>query len=622
MFYQKKEYRSVIVEFHLGVKKMTSKDKYYTCKKNIQPTKLLKILDQVSISKEKVLKPFWNSHTEENSKKLWLPTKIDSVDLDMNSSNLFFKNKVEQKSWFSMTCLVPQKKKLQKISSKFLRSLERESTDFENIKKKKELLKKKQQKKKKKKKEKVIKSKKIQLYLTLNQIIIFKKFIGTYRFFYNKTINHINNLPRETTYFKVLNNKGNYILNYNELGEKKYFFVGANKGNYNQKYQLVEEFIYLEESKKKKNMKIIEEEEEEEEEETYDFINNEYILNLLNNGKFKKIKVNQTSLQTMRPKIKKETPNWLEECNIPSHLIDYAIKEASEAYSNAVAQFKITRKIFTLKRKKKQSITETINIEKCFFSKKKESMFYSFLPKNEKNIKSNCSFKDLPKKDSSITYHKVLKKWILNIPFETNRKNDPAIHDCVALDPGIRTFQDLYSPTHSIEIGKNACEEMIKIGKRMDNIQSQMTKKENNKYKKNHKRRQILRKLLHKQIQKIKNLRDELHWKTCNFLCKNYKKIYLPEFNVKEMMKTLSHNISRKVINLSHYMFKRRLESKCNEYNRELKIVTEEYTSKTCTRCGNIKNDLGSKKIYKCKKCKLIISRDKNGSRNIFLKNH
>jgi len=72
-------------------------------------------------------------------------------------------------------------------------------------------------------------------------------------------------------------------------------------------------------------------------------------------------------------------------------------------------------------------------------------------------------------------------------------------------------------------------------------------------------------------------------------------------------------------LNLQHYKFKGRLRHKCKEYSSKLKDCTEEYTSKTCTRCGQI-NEVGCSEIYKCSGCKLVIDRDINGARNIYLK--
>ena len=55
--------------------------------------------------------------------------------------------------------------------------------------------------------------------------------------------------------------------------------------------------------------------------------------------------------------------------------------------------------------------------------------------------------------------------------------------------------------------------------------------------------------------------------------------------------------------------------------NKKLIICTEEYTSKTCSKCGEINEKLGGKKIFKCEKCQLQIDRDFNGAINILLKN-
>ena len=70
---------------------------------------------------------------------------------------------------------------------------------------------------------------------------------------------------------------------------------------------------------------------------------------------------------------------------------------------------------------------------------------------------------------------------------------------------------------------------------------------------------------------------------------------------------------------LSDYRFKQFLKYKAEEYSCEVVEVSEAYTSRTCTRCGKQQN-IGSKKIMKCS-CGLVLDRDLNGARNIFLKN-
>jgi len=81
------------------------------------------------------------------------------------------------------------------------------------------------------------------------------------------------------------------------------------------------------------------------------------------------------------------------------------------------------------------------------------------------------------------------------------------------------------------------------------------------------------------------------------------------------MNRTCNFNI----LNLQHYKFRERLKNKCIEYSSKFEICTEEFTSKTCTRCGQI-NEVGNSEIYNCSGCKLTIDRDINGARNIYLK--
>ena len=51
----------------------------------------------------------------------------------------------------------------------------------------------------------------------------------------------------------------------------------------------------------------------------------------------------------------------------------------------------------------------------------------------------------------------------------------------------------------------------------------------------------------------------------------------------------------------------------------EIVLWTEEYTSKTYGHCGAL-NNVGSRDIFSCNKCNIIIDRDVNGARNIAIK--
>ena len=84
--------------------------------------------------------------------------------------------------------------------------------------------------------------------------------------------------------------------------------------------------------------------------------------------------------------------------------------------------------------------------------------------------------------------------------------------------------------------------------------------------------------------------------------------------------KKLSKRVKFVLDMLSHYKFKQHIINKCNEYGCELKIITEEYTSQCCSRCGILSNQY-TNRLKKCISCNLLIDRDLNGSRNILIKN-
>jgi putative transposase len=121
---------------------------------------------------------------------------------------------------------------------------------------------------------------------------------------------------------------------------------------------------------------------------------------------------------------------------------------------------------------------------------------------------------------------------------------------------------------------------------------------------------------------RIKNRVNELHWKTISYLLKNYDKIIIPDFRISGMVKQkkLTRMTKRLLYMFSFHSFMLKLKFKCKNTSTKLYIVGEEYTSKTCTQCGNI-NNVGSSERYKYESCDLVIDRDVNGSRNIMIKN-
>ena len=113
---QSPKQKSVTVESQPLLKKKIWKDRLNSSEQPIQPTELLKILDQALTSKEKAFKPFWTLQSQEISQKLWLPTEIDCVDSVLSSSKESYQNTPMGKSWFSINQKRPQNPNLQPTS--------------------------------------------------------------------------------------------------------------------------------------------------------------------------------------------------------------------------------------------------------------------------------------------------------------------------------------------------------------------------------------------------------------------------------------------------------------------------------------------------------------------------
>ncbi|MDU2169365.1 MAG: transposase, partial [Clostridium perfringens] len=92
--------------------------------------------------------------------------------------------------------------------------------------------------------------------------------------------------------------------------------------------------------------------------------------------------------------------------------------------------------------------------------------------------------------------------------------------------------------------------------------------------------------------------------------------ITIEDLNVKGMMK--NKHLSKAIASQKFFEFKTKLTFKCKENHIELRIVDRFYpSSKTCSNCGEIKQDLKlSDRIYKCD-CGITIDRDLNSSINL-----
>ena len=281
-----------------------------------------------------------------------------------------------------------------------------------------------------------------------------------------------------------------------------------------------------------------------------------------------------------------------------------------------------------------------VNCKKC----KKQGVPFKLKYKTRKNPKQSCFIPKQALSDKGIYYTisgrmkfteleflkgewrdlrlvKEYDRWYVVVPMTINGELLPCSEnqrngDVVAIDPGIRTFATMFSENGFVgKIGNSSFRKIMSLNYVIDKLTSLRdveTKK---------RRRFNIKRKLGKLRLRLQDMVDELHWKTINFLVRNFSVIILPTFETSDMTsrhgRKLRKNVVRSMLSLRFYEFSERLANKCKEYGCILIRSNEAYTSKTNSFNGEIMN-IGDKKSFKYDG--IHIDRDINGARNILLR--
>jgi putative transposase len=316
------------------------------------------------------------------------------------------------------------------------------------------------------------------------------------------------------------------------------------------------------------------------------------------------------NFQYLRGKLKNEKERIVNKSSIKVHDIDYAIKLVCQNYKSALTNYKRGHiKQFRIRFWRTKKENKMMDLEKANFNVK--GIRYTILGEvkgyyngelfNFGEISSDCR---LQKKNGN--YYLYVPKLINKIEEKTKRNK------MITLDPGIRRFGTGITENKVIKIGEGCSKTVENYLRRKDMIMNNENINKNIK-KKNEK-------MINK---KITNIVNELHWKTINYLTKNNESILIGNMSSKGIVSkkgNLNRMTKRIAQSLRFYEFRTRLKYKCNIRNAEYGNIDEWMTSKMCSMCGNIKENLGGNEKYECNKCGIKMERDVNGARNIHMK--
>ena len=217
--------------------------------------------------------------------------------------------------------------------------------------------------------------------------------------------------------------------------------------------------------------------------------------------------------------------------------------------------------------------------------------------------------------DSRLTLHNGQYHLVVTMPAQ--RRVGETQARAVALDPGIRSFLTWFSETDTGHIAPGAFGKIQRLCAHLDDLLSR-AKLERRRLAKRNKYRAATRMRV-----RIGNLIDELHHQAARWLADHFDIILLPTFETSEMVlrgaRKLRAKSVRSMLSYAHYRFQQFLRWKCWQRGKELLLVNEAYTSKTCSWSGEIIPNLGGAKVVRGSDG-VVMERDENGARGIFLR--
>ncbi|NEP48587.1 MAG: transposase [Moorea sp. SIO3C2] len=319
------------------------------------------------------------------------------------------------------------------------------------------------------------------------------------------------------------------------------------------------------------------------------------------------LKTTKIGKYDLRKKVMSDVPEWVS--NTPYNPRQLAVFQAFEAH-------KAAKKSGGLPKFRKYSDpVQSIRFQKDNFKKG------TFYPRETKGL----SFKSSEPLPDKMTHEPILSidrgRWFISFAVEASVDKPAVSHKAIALDPGVRTFLTGFDGQRFIDIGMGDIGRIYRLCSHLDRLISRaaLAKGAANK-----RERFKLRKAAQRIRVKIRNLIDEAHKKIAAFLTCEYQIIYLPTFETSQMVDKAKRKIrsktARAMMNWAHYRFKMTLKHQATKRGCFVVDVTEEYTSKTCTKCGQIHRKLGGSKKFVCPECGHRIGRDHNGAFGIFLK--
>jgi putative transposase len=292
---------------------------------------------------------------------------------------------------------------------------------------------------------------------------------------------------------------------------------------------------------------------------------------------------------------KQDEYNWLKEVN--SQTIQFSLRNLDTAYD------RFFRKLAQFPKFKSRKHKNTFTIPQ--FGRLKNNIIY--IPKfkegikvklDKREVKGKIGKMNITKTPTGKYYVSIFTEQTIEQLSKTNKQCgiDLGLKDFVITSDGIKFKNNRYTKKYAREL-KKAQQHLSRKEKGSNGFEKQKLK-------------------VAKIHEKIASCRlDTLH-KVSKELIEEYDLISIEDLNVKGMIK--NHKLSKHIADVSWGNFVKLLEYKCDWYGKELIKINRFYpSSKTCSSCGWINQELKlSDRKWTCK-CGKTHDRDINASKNI-----
>ncbi len=199
--------------------------------------------------------------------------------------------------------------------------------------------------------------------------------------------------------------------------------------------------------------------------------------------------------------------------------------------------------------------------------------------------------------------------WYICLACEVEIQQHEPIEKSIGIDIGLAHFATLSDGT-KIENPRTLAKHERKL-KKLQRSVSRKKKGSNN-------RRKAVQKLA-RHHERVANARKDFLHQLTTWLIRENQTIAVEELQIQNMMQ--NHRLAKAIADASWSMFVSMLAYKSEWYGRELKKVPARNTSRMCSNCGYIKEQMSlGEREWECPQCGTHHDRDTNASKNILAK--